>query len=450
MRVALIFPPQGHFTQPYLSLPSLAAYLRANGYADVEQLDLNIEAYDAFLSRERLERSLARIDADGQLAALDAQEQLVFSDMERYQRLSEIALAGDRVAASIDEAKAVLRSPAEFYDYERYLWAGRTVEQGLRIFSEEYAPTRLTAHNFVMRHRIERSSEIIAALSDADENPFLEFYREHALPRLEALDPDLIGISVTFPSQAIPSLTLAKLIKEWKPEVHVTIGGGLLAYVAQKLARRDEVWDLIDSMVLLEGERPLLQLCEVVEGRRALSDVTNILYRDETGSVRTAQQEAPLDIKELPTPDFDGLPLTRYFSPELVLPVAATRGCYWGKCVFCTLYTVIGPGYRGRTIEQTVDDLRTLQERYGANSFYLAIEDLPRTWPRRSRGRSSTPGWTSTGGATPAWSTTSSTRRSATTSPHRAAGASPSGTRARPAACSSACARASTPTPAST
>ena len=28
MKVALVFPPLGHFTQPYLSLPSLAAYLR--------------------------------------------------------------------------------------------------------------------------------------------------------------------------------------------------------------------------------------------------------------------------------------------------------------------------------------------------------------------------------------------------------------------------------------
>ena len=49
MKVALVFPPQGHFTQPYLSLPSLAAYLRANGVPDVWQLDENIEAYDHFV-----------------------------------------------------------------------------------------------------------------------------------------------------------------------------------------------------------------------------------------------------------------------------------------------------------------------------------------------------------------------------------------------------------------
>ena len=271
----------------------------------------------------------------------------------------------------------MLRDPESFYDYERYLWAGRTLEQGLRLFSAEHAPTKLSAHGFVMRYGVERSAEIVAAIGDERENPFIAYFREHTLPRLRALDPDLIGMSITFPSQAIPALTLARAIKEWKPECHVTWGGGLLAYVAEKLSRRPELWELVDSMVLLEGERPLLELCQSLGGERALSSVSNLIYRDESGEVRYTPQAEPLDIKALPTPDFDGMPLQKYLSPELVLPLAATRGCYWGKCVFCTLYTVIGPGYRGRTVEQTVDDLRTLKERYGARHFYLAIEDLP-------------------------------------------------------------------------
>ncbi len=384
MRVALVFPPQGHFTQPYLSLPSLTAYLRANGYPDVWQLDESIESYDHFLSRERLERSLARIQAPAKLAELEQKSELVFSEMERYQTLSEIALIGESVAASIEEAKGVLRSKRDFYDYERYLWAGRTVEQGLRILSQEFAPTRLTAHGFVMRHRVERSAEIVAALSDERENPYLEYFREQTLPRLQALDPDLVGISITFPSQAIPALTLARLIKQWKPSVHITVGGGLMAYVADKLAKQPALWTLIDSIVLLEGERPLLHLCEVVEKKRTLDQVSNLIYRDaKSGQVVKTGQIDPLDIKTLPTPEFDGLPLAKYLSPELVLPLAATRGCYWGKCVFCTLYTVIGPGYRGRTIEQTVEDMRILQQKHGANSFYLAIEDLPPNMAKR-------------------------------------------------------------------
>ena len=44
MRVALVFPPQGHFTQPYLSLPSLAAFLRANGIEDNLKFELRHKA----------------------------------------------------------------------------------------------------------------------------------------------------------------------------------------------------------------------------------------------------------------------------------------------------------------------------------------------------------------------------------------------------------------------
>ena len=144
MKVSLIFPPQGHFTQPYLSLPSLTAWLRMHGIEEVSQLDVNIEAYEHILSRKRLLRSIERVRAGAGLASLEAREQLGFTEMEQYQRLSEIELIGERVADSIEEAVRVLRTPEEFYDYERYLWAGRTVEQALRLFSAEFAPTRLT------------------------------------------------------------------------------------------------------------------------------------------------------------------------------------------------------------------------------------------------------------------------------------------------------------------
>ena len=64
MKVSLIFPPQGHFTQPYLSLPSLTAWLRMHGIEEVSQLDVNIEAYEHILSRKRLLRSIERVRAD--------------------------------------------------------------------------------------------------------------------------------------------------------------------------------------------------------------------------------------------------------------------------------------------------------------------------------------------------------------------------------------------------
>ena len=37
--ITLAFPPQGHFTQPYLALPCIQAWLKQQGFDDVEQTD---------------------------------------------------------------------------------------------------------------------------------------------------------------------------------------------------------------------------------------------------------------------------------------------------------------------------------------------------------------------------------------------------------------------------
>jgi len=59
--ITLAFVPQGHFTQPYLALPCLKAWLQEAGFEDVEQRDLSIEAYDHFLSPDYLRRAQERV-----------------------------------------------------------------------------------------------------------------------------------------------------------------------------------------------------------------------------------------------------------------------------------------------------------------------------------------------------------------------------------------------------
>ena len=44
-----------------------------------------------------------------------------------------------------------------------------------------------------------------------------------------------------------------------------------------------------------------------------------------TGTVYGSYTEEP----------YDGLPLEKYFSPEVVLPAFSSRGCYWRRCTFC-------------------------------------------------------------------------------------------------------------------
>ena len=377
--ITLIFPPQAHPTQPYLALPCLKSWLEHHGFPDVELLDLSVESYDHFLSAGYLERAALRAGERLPLAGYEGRRGLAFEDMPGFRGAAETAASAQQLIRRVEAAKAVVRGEG-FYEAERYLPATRTLEAALRIVSAAHHPTELSLHNFTMRQSIERSAEVLEATLDEDENPYLAWFRTEILPRLLARRPRVVGLSVIYGSQLIPALTLGRLIKEELPDCHVTSGGGFLAYIGQKLMRAPGIEACLDSLVEHEGERPLEQLCRALDEGTSLAAVDSLTWFDRSEpEPRTATnlRGHPIDLHEAPTPDFDGLPLDRYFSETVVLPYDVNRGCYHSECTFCTLPTVIGPGFRTRRVSDMVDDLIALKQKYRCDHFYLVTDCMP-------------------------------------------------------------------------
>ncbi|MEM7308498.1 MAG: radical SAM protein [Planctomycetota bacterium] len=377
--IALVFPPQGHFTQPYLALPCISAYLKAGGFPDVEVIDASVEAYDRFLSRDYLLRAAERVEERLPLARFGGRDALGFEDMEAFRAAAESAASAASVAHEVEEAKAVLRGEA-FYDTARYVPAVRTLYHGLRLVSASWFPSQLTPHNFTMRYANDRSREVLAAVDDGAENPFLEHFEAELLPRLLAKRPRVLGMSVIYGSQLIPALTLGRMVKRHLPDCHVTAGGGFLAYIGKKLMHAPGIDTCLDSMIFHEGEGPMLALCQALAAGDEPRDVPSTTWFDRSGArVRAVENPPghPIRLDEAPLPDFDGLPFERYFSPEIVLPFDINRGCYYGECTFCTLPTVIGPGYRTRRADTIADHVVQLKERYGARNFNFITDCMP-------------------------------------------------------------------------
>lgn len=391
LRVLLVFPPQGHPTQPYLALPSLKAHLARHGIPGCTVWDLNLDAYDHFVSGERLTLALQRIRAKADRWGLHHRTELGPDDLQRFRLYADALASGSYVAEHVDAAKDIIRDADAFYDRPRYLWAMRMFEAGLKLISTEFHPALLTSHNYTQSASIDDSEGLFAGVDDPHENLFAEYFEQHALPHIARERPDVLGISITYGSQMIPGLTLATMVKRRWPDIHITFGGGMLAYVGHRLAHAAPLFDRVDSICVYEGERPLLDLCRAVAqaggarpgaGRPDLSQIANLVYRAD-GETRVNGELLPLPIDDLPTPDFDDLPLDRYFSGELVLPIAPARGCYYEKCGFCTLYTAIGPTFRERSVDRLVEDLRVLQAKYDTPYFYFIMDDLPPLMAKR-------------------------------------------------------------------
>lgn len=384
--VALVYPPTCDPTAPYLAVPMLTGFLRANGVS-VLPIDANVEAFDELLSPASLATLRDRLEA--QLLALDEKPSL-----SHQEQLAYAALAGARgdahaVAEGIAEAKAVLRDEARFFDPSAYATAVATIEAALRVVSATHHPLSLdftayrTPFGLLSMEEIERAS-------GPGVDPFHDYVTGTLIPRLAASGAKVIGLSVCFPGQLQPAYAFASAIKRALPDVHVTCGGPgitqmLIRLSGQRLAR---ALGPFDSACVFEGEHTLLALVKAIDEGTPLRTLTNVVLRDRLVGARWLAAHGMEDLKALPAPDFEGLPFERYFAPVMVLPYDPTRGCYWGKCTFCHygLAEVGTASYRERDVALSLDHLRGLSQKHGTRFFYFSQDSVaPKTLVKLSQ-----------------------------------------------------------------
>ncbi|HLG29971.1 MAG TPA: radical SAM protein [Candidatus Brocadiales bacterium] len=367
MKTTLLFPPSWHPSQPYLSLPALTGFLRREGI-DVTQRDINIEFLEVLLNKDNHEHFLERI-ANRLAKRSSTGEKEDYSSL--ISALEEIPV----VASKLDEAKAVLRGEG-FYDSNQYMESLGNIGKWLNLISHAYYPSELTlVGNNLTNYSVYSSKDVFEAINNEKENIFLDIFRKHFLKSILADEPGLVGISVTSTSQIIPAFTMARLIKEAKKDIHITIGGGVFTRLIDNIFKQDALFSFIDSFVVYEGEHALLTLIRELEDKRDFTKVPNLVYRHNG---RTALNEPLIveDVDYLPTPDYDGFPLSLYFTPKLVLPVQTSRGCYYKKCAFCNLH-VDQMVFRTRKVDTVVEDIQKLSKKYNTKYFFITDEAMP-------------------------------------------------------------------------
>ncbi|MCO4771145.1 MAG: radical SAM protein [Deltaproteobacteria bacterium] len=192
--------------------------------------------------------------------------------------------------------------------------------------------------------------------------------------RILADAPAIVGIS-TYSIEATKHL--ARAIKAADPEVLVVVGGQVCdpGFYGYNLA-----WSgAIDAVVYGEGEGPLLDIIELMEaGSRDFSGVRGLLLPQGPGSAEDTGLRSPIaDVRTLPWPQFDGLPMGFYtenpiappFEPSLAVSTLMSRGCV-RKCDFC-LQAEIWQNFRYRQAEDIYAEMEAYKEKYGVTQFHF-------------------------------------------------------------------------------
>lgn len=398
MESLLIHPPFADPTQPYLSLPTLKGHLRSRKL-DARVVDLNIEAAHFLFDRENMEDLARRIGL--RFLKLNHSEELSFEEQREYVRLVRARVSIERALGAEVSPLEVFRRRDLFYDGAAYSTARRLVDDFFLALSAAHFPYHFD-FNQAGHEDLPWSFSLLEAYADQGGSPLESFYRRtFEAPEdwdsvaagalwLPLDDVELVGISVVFPSQIPEALYLARCVKRLAPHAFVVLGGPTVhqaaVHMPESLRRR--LLGFADGIGLFEGEETLAALIPVLPAWREasapaerfalLAGVPHLLTLCPGGEGTRLGPRAPLDLSNLPPPDYSDLDLDRYLAPSRTLLYAPTRGCYWGKCSFCYygLAETATAEYREVPPERAAADLARLAQRYGVRNFYLSCDVL--------------------------------------------------------------------------
>lgn len=333
-------------------------------------MDINALFFEHLLSKVHLKKCHASLRE--RIDRLTADPALDSTGVSLCRRLFSIEASAITTIDQIEEAMAVMKS-RKALDLDCFRRSGEIIASGLDLASAPAEDVVLTFDLFRCRYQPDNPEDVKKAVADERGNFFIPYFREFSLPAIEMAAPGLVGISINSLSQVIAGLTLARLIKESMPAVHVTVGGNQFSYIHENIR---ELWlfSWVDSLVLFAGEETLNTLIDHLENRQPLAGLANLLVKSGD-KIIGGNHGGYIDFAAQPPPDFKALPLSSYISPQLVYPLQYSRGCYWNKCSFCD-YTYSSQGYR---IKDPQDFAREIAEVTASRTpgFFHLVDSAP-------------------------------------------------------------------------
>lgn len=199
--------------------------------------------------------------------------------------------------------------------------------------------------------------------------------------RIEKFKPDVVGVSCLFTIQAKKAYQICRIAKEIDRDI-VTVMGG-----AHPSAMTEEVLaeNVCDFVVPGEGEITFNNLLKAIEAGADIENVKGVCFVKDGIVKRTEPAGHISDLDTLPFPARHLLPMEEYFKKDRPhgtatrhrrsTPIITSRGCP-AKCTFCSIHTVWGRAFRGRTGQNVLDELVHLVDRYKIREIQIEDDNL--------------------------------------------------------------------------
>jgi len=352
--ILLIFPPVWITDAPFLSTPTLLAFLKKNNI-DAEQIDLNVEFWKYLYSYPFVQ---------------DIYENL----KNKFNTIEKQTLKTDQDITLLKKIAIFAQMSSEqfIHEIQKKIITQNIYLELLGIFSDfhiDETDTDVSRYHDILFNKISLSNyatsvEKVKEIVCSDHNPYIVFFNS-LIDDILSKTKDIIGISITAINQVIPAFTLAHLLKEKNPDCKIVIGGSWCSLLGKELGNKLNDFSFIDYLIVNEGEMPLLNLLNAFRDKKDYNIKGVYCKRNEQIFYTPNDESIPLS--QVPEADFTGLDLN-FYSERDTLPIQSSRGCYWGKCLFCS-YPVLEPKYKIKNAELLIEEVKHLQKKYGTKIF---------------------------------------------------------------------------------
>ena len=217
----------------------------------------------------------------------------------------------------------------------------------------------------------------ICYLSFRDYEKNIDTFYEHFFEKVEWQNYDIIGFTLNY-GQFLPSLAIAKKIKELNSEKIIVFGGSRT--VGDLGKRTLETFPYIDFIVSGDGEEPLYLLATEYENYKS---IPNLIYRNQD-KITWNQTDSNIDLNILPIPFYDSFyeemntvspEIQQFFHYNGKIPIEISRGCYWNKCTFCNL-NIQHKKYREKNVDKIIEEINFLSNKYKILNFQIVSNTL--------------------------------------------------------------------------
>lgn len=190
-------------------------------------------------------------------------------------------------------------------------------------------------------------------------------------------EPLFVGFSVMTGLQILHALEASQIVKE-KSKIPVVWGG----VHPSLLPEQTLVNNLVDIVVIKEGEETLLDLAQRIKSNQSLDEVLGIAYKKD-GQIKVNPERPFIDLNTLPDIPYHLVEFEKYIKkisytsgkPGREIVLFTSRGCPH-RCGFCYNRQYNKRRWRGKSAERVVAEMEKLIKDYRITSFNIQDDEF--------------------------------------------------------------------------